>query len=38
MYGPRAENVRKSLDGFLQHLRPLSSDASMTLYEVVSFP
>jgi hypothetical protein len=38
MYGPRADDVRKRLDGFLQHLRPLASDATMTLYEVVSFP
>jgi hypothetical protein len=38
MYGPRAEEVRKRLETFLQHLRPLGSDAKMTLYEVVSFP
>jgi len=38
MYGPRAEEVRKRLESFLPHLRPLGSDARMTLYEVVSFP
>ena len=38
MYGPRAGQIRASLGGFAQHLRPLSSDERMSLYEVVSFP
>jgi 4-amino-4-deoxy-L-arabinose transferase-like glycosyltransferase len=38
MYGPRAEEVRKNLESFAQHLRPLSSDTRMSLYEIVSFP
>jgi hypothetical protein len=38
MYGPRAEEIRTRLAGFSQHLRPLGSDAQMSLYEIVSFP
>jgi hypothetical protein len=38
MYGPRAEGVRTALQGFAKHLRPLASDATLTLYEIVSFP
>ena len=38
MYGPRAGEVRTNLERFVRHLRPLASDAAMTLYEIVSFP
>lgn len=38
MYGPRAEGVREKLKDFARYLRPLASDQTMTLYEVVSFP
>jgi 4-amino-4-deoxy-L-arabinose transferase-like glycosyltransferase len=38
MYGPRAEGVREKLKDFAQYLRPLGSDETMTLYEIVSFP
>jgi len=38
MYGPRAEEVRSKLKDFAQYLRPLGTDATMTLYEIVSFP
>jgi hypothetical protein len=38
MYGPRAEEVRSKLKDFAQYLRPLGADATMTLYEIVSFP
>ena len=35
MYGPRAEAVRKNLEDFAQHLRPLSSDTQMSLRDRV---
>jgi 4-amino-4-deoxy-L-arabinose transferase-like glycosyltransferase len=38
MYGPRAEGVREKLKDFAPYLRPLGSDETMTLYEIVSFP
>jgi hypothetical protein len=38
MYGPRADQVRSKLKDFAQYLRPLGTDAAMTLYEIVSFP
>ena len=38
MYGPRADDVRSKLKDFAQYLRPLGADATMTLYEIVSFP
>jgi hypothetical protein len=38
MYGPRAEEIRTKLKAFSQYLRPLASDATMSLYEIVSFP
>ena len=38
MYGPRADEVRSKLKEFVQYLRPLGTDATMTLYEIVSFP
>jgi hypothetical protein len=38
MYGPRADEVRSKLKDFAQYLRPLGTDATMTLYEIVSFP
>jgi hypothetical protein len=38
MYGPRADDVRSKLKEFTQYLRPLGNDATMTLYEIVSFP
>ena len=38
MYGPRAEEIRTKLKDYVQYLRPLGSDAAMTLYEIVSFP
>ena len=38
MYGPRADGIRTKLKDFEQYLRPLSSDATMSLYEIVGFP
>ena len=38
MYGPRADGVREKLKEFARYLRPLGSDQTMTLYEIVSFP
>lgn len=38
MFGPRAGEVRERLRPFARHLRPLASDADMSLFEVVSFP
>jgi hypothetical protein len=38
MYGPRAEEIRTKLTGFTQYLRPLASDDTMSLYEIVAFP
>lgn len=38
MFGPRQEEIRRRLLPYAPHLRELSSDARMTLYEIVSFP
>jgi len=38
MYGPRAEEIRTKLKAFERYLRPLGSDATMNLYEIVGFP
>jgi hypothetical protein len=38
MYGPRAEGIREQLKAFAHYLRPLGSDQTMSLYEIVSFP
>jgi len=38
MYGPRADGVREKLKEFARYLRPLGSDQTMTLYEIVSYP
>jgi hypothetical protein len=38
LYGPRADEIRSKLKDYVQYLRPLGSDATMTLYEIVSFP
>jgi hypothetical protein len=38
MYGPRADQIRTKLKDYAQYLRPLGNDATMTLYEIVSFP
>ena len=38
MFGARAGEIRRRLEPFSRHLRPLAADADMTLYEVVSFP
>jgi hypothetical protein len=38
MYGPRQAEIRERLVPFRQHLRELSADEVMTLYEIVSFP
>lgn len=38
MYVGRAQEIRERLQPFMRHLRELSSDDRMTLYEVVSFP
>ena len=38
MYGPRQEEIRTKLKDFTQYLRPLASDETMALYEIVSFP
>ena len=38
MYGPRAEEVRTKLKPFERYLRPLGSDATMSLYEIMAFP
>lgn len=38
MFGPRQEEIRERLQPFERHLRKLAGDATMTLYEVVSFP
>jgi hypothetical protein len=38
MYGPKLEGVRAGLARFLPYLRPIASDDTMTLYEVVGFP
>jgi hypothetical protein len=38
MYGPRAEEIRTKLRAFEHYLRPLGSDATMNLYEIVGFP
>ncbi len=38
MYGPRADEIRRRLQPFLGHLRPLAEDPGTTLFEIVSFP
>jgi MFS family permease len=38
MYGPRVEEIRTKLKDFARYLRPLASDATMSLYEIVAFP
>jgi hypothetical protein len=38
MYGPRADDVRRALNGYTQNLRVLAADSKMTLYEVVRYP
>ncbi len=38
MYGPRAEEIRTKLKDYARYLRPLGTDAAMTLYEIVGFP
>jgi hypothetical protein len=38
MFGARAADIRERLKPYARHLRELSSDDQMTLYEVVSFP
>ena len=38
MFGARAPEIRERLKPYARHLRELSSDDQMTLYEVVSFP
>jgi hypothetical protein len=38
MYGPRADEIRTKLKPFERYLRPLGSDATMSLYEIVAFP
>jgi hypothetical protein len=38
MYGRRADEIRTKLKDFERYLRPLASDATMSLYEIVSFP
>jgi len=38
MYGPRAEEIRTKLKDFLRYLRPLATDDTMSLYEIVGFP
>jgi hypothetical protein len=38
MFGPREQEIRRRLEPFAPHLRPLGTDARMTLYEVMSFP
>jgi hypothetical protein len=38
MFGPREQEIRRRLEPFAHHLRPLGTDARMTLYEVMSFP
>ena len=38
MYGPRRTEIETGLRAYQQHLRTLSGDREMTLYEVQSFP
>jgi hypothetical protein len=38
MYGPRAGEIRTKLKEFERYLRPLGSDQTMSLYEIVAFP
>jgi hypothetical protein len=38
MYGPRADEIRRRLEGFTKYLRLLSHDPQMSLYEIVAFP
>jgi hypothetical protein len=38
MYVGRADEIRERLKPYARYLRPLATDATMTLYEIVSFP
>jgi hypothetical protein len=38
MYVARAEEIRQKLEPFKKYLRPISSDSTMNLYEIVAFP
>jgi hypothetical protein len=38
MYVGRADEIRARLEPYARYLRPLGSDPTMTLYEIVSFP
>lgn len=38
MFWPRQEEIRSRLRPFERHLRPIASDDTMTIYEIVSFP
>jgi len=38
MFGPRRSEIEERLRPFARHLRPVSGDTMMTLYEVMSYP
>lgn len=38
MYVGRADEIRARLEPYSRYLRLLASDATVTLYEIVSFP
>ena len=38
MFGTQLAGVRERMPRFLPYLRPIASDDTMTLYEVVGFP
>jgi hypothetical protein len=38
MYVSRADEIRAALEPFQKYLRPIASDSTMTLYEIVGFP
>ena len=38
MYVSRADEIRAKLEPFQKYLRPIASDSTMTLYEIVGFP
>jgi hypothetical protein len=38
MFGTQLAGVRERMPGFLPYLRPIASDETMTLYEIVAFP
>lgn len=38
MYGARADGIRQGMVRYEQYLRPIASDDTMTLYEVIGFP